>query len=136
MATAREKELEARLERLEAALRQFGWQPPAEERPEHPPDFIDHTSPEAAAFKGLVILESEDEADRRVVYQSSKTGRLYCLEDERRALFYCPGIPLADAVYVVLREKVGDYEAGRPPIPENAPPMWTPTPQPFAGIGV
>ena len=53
---------------------------------------------------------------------------MYCLEDERAALTHCPGMSREDAVYTVLREKVGEFESGPPEIPENAPTMWTPTP--------
>jgi len=123
------KELEAQVKQLKDVLKQAGLI--VEQRSNLPEDRLDYIapgSPEHAQFIGLVLLDSPEDADRRTVYTSRKTGRLYCLEDERAALHYCPGMGREDAVYTILREKVSTFENCEPVIPEDAPTMWTPEP--------
>ena len=131
------KELEAKVEQLEAFLAQLGLAvQQSSDLPEERPDYIAHGSPAHAAFIGLVPLDDPADADGRVTYTSRETGRVYCLEDELGILRYYPGIDPEKAALVVPRQKVGAFEGGVPPVPENAPSLWTPTPTPFAGIGV
>ena len=130
MATAKEKALEDRLQQVEALLRQAGLTaPPVQsDDPKDRPDYIGYGTPEHATFIGLILVTDPEEADGRTVYTSRQTKQMYCLEDERVALTYCPGMSREDAVYTTLREKVGEFEAGEPPISERAPTMWTPDP--------
>ena len=125
------KELETRVRQLEALLAQVGLSaeaaPPA--APEERADYIAFGSPEHAAFLGLILLDDEEQAEERVTYRSRATGQLYCLEDERGAMYLCPaGLTLREAATIVLREKVSAFESGPVTVPEDAPPMWTPTP--------
>ena len=134
---ATNKELEQQVNGLRAMLEQLGLQMPKMQDAADPtkrPDYMDHEGPEYAAFLGLVALGSAEEAAERVIYTSPKTGRMYCLEDEIAAMRLVPGVDPEKAALAVLRQKVNQFESGKPQVPESAPAMWTPTPNPLAGI--
>jgi hypothetical protein len=132
MATVRE--LEQQLAEMREVLASQGIVLPrrSAREPQQRADYIEHGSPEHAVYMGLVIL-SEDEieqaqADGFVVYQG-KNG-FYRLEDEIGALRLVPGIDPEKAALVVLRQKVGSFESGKPKVPETATTMFRPVVQP------
>lgn len=103
---------------------------PVSEEPEERADFIEFGSARHASLLGIIVLENLDEAGEREVYESRTTGKMYVLEDEPAALRRAPGRSIKDAVIAELRQKVAQFEAGPPPIPENAPGLWSPNPLP------
>jgi hypothetical protein len=74
------------------------------------------------------LIEVEDvdkaEADGHIVHTSPKTGTVYCLEDQVTPFMHYPD-PMQVA-RLVLQQKVSEFEAGLPPVPEGAPSMWQP----------
>ena len=125
---ATNRELESRVKQLEALLAQVGLavDSASSDLPEDRPDYIAHGSPEHAQFIGLVLLENPEDADGRTVYVSRQTEQMYCLEDEIGVMRFYPGVDPEKAIYTVLRQKVSAFEAGEPPIPENAPTLLVP----------
>jgi len=59
---------------------------------------------------------------------AGQNGQLYCLEDEIGAMRFFPGLSLDESVPVLLRQKINTYEAGKPPVFDGAPSLWTPEP--------
>ena len=131
MATTRE--LEQRLADLTALLEHSGIIVPRQSarEPQERADYIEHGSPEHAAFMGLVPLAQDEieqaETDGYVTYVGKKGH--YRLEDEIAALGLVPGVDPEKAARVVLRQKVGAFESGVPKVPENAPAMFRPVVQ-------
>jgi len=130
---ATNRELEARIKQLEAMIEQAGVFVPTRQPsgdPRDRPDFIDWGSPEYATFLGLVILKDGEDAPmgQRHILPGQITGNLYCLEDELGAMRFHPGLSLEEVVPVILRQKIGTFESGAPRVPDDAPPLWTPTP--------
>jgi len=128
MATS--KELEQRVQQLEALLERAGLAvKPRSDKPEDRPDYIEWGSKKHAAFLGLVLLEDGQEppiGQRHIL--PGKDKQLYCLEDELGAMRFYPNLSLDEVVPVVLRQKINVFESDIPPIPDNAPTMWTPEP--------
>ena len=123
MATVKEKELEARLNKLLQTLEAHGIRdpiPPAE-KAEDRADYIEFKSDKHAAFLGLVPAKPGDE--EYMTHTSPRTGDTYRLEDEITQF-----INTADPKQVAamtLRGKVNELET-EPEVPEGAPPMWRP----------
>lgn len=136
MATNRELEqevqqLRADLQRAVQIMEAAGLvQPPVSDDPRDRPDFVDFgpDSPKYAAMLGLVILEEGQEPPMGQMHIAKGQFGIYCLEDEIGAMGKYPGLSLDEAVPVILRQKINSYESGQPPVPANAPPMWTPEP--------
>ena len=131
---ATNKDLEDRVRQLEALLERAGLvAKPRSDKPEDRPDYIEWGSKKHAAFLGLVLLEDGQEpllGQRHIL--KGKDGQLYCLEDELGSMRFYPGLSLDEVVPVVLRQKINVFESDIPPIPDNAPSMWTPD---AVGIG-
>ena len=128
---ATNRELENRIKQLEAMIDQIapGATSVISDDPRERPDYIEFGSPRHAVHLGLVLLDDgENPPMQQTIILSGKKGQLYCLEDELGAMRYHPGLNLGEAVPVILRQKIGEYESGPPQIPDSAPPMWTPTP--------
>ena len=129
---ATNRELEAQVRRLTEMLERAGFaaDAPISTDPADRPDYIAFGSVEHAGIIGLVVMQEDEEPPRgqTVVLAGKIPGNLYCLEDELGAMRYHPGLSLQEVVPVILRQKIGEFEAGPPQVPENAPPMWTPTP--------
>jgi len=122
-------ELEQRVRQLEALLNRAGLvEHPRSEDPRDRADYIAFGSPEHAAFLGLVLLDEGEPTPQgqRHVIESRTTGQLYCLEDELGAMKFYPGLSLDEVAPVVLQQKINCLEGGQPPVPDNAPTMWTP----------
>lgn len=113
-----------KLARMESILRAHGFMvdeaPPVKDRA----DYIAHGSPEHATFLGLVEVQGNDNGEYQIFTGSKK--RMYRLDDELLGMKVFPGVDPEKATGALLRQKVGELEAGVPPIPETAPPMWRP----------
>lgn len=127
------KQLQARIDRLEAQLAEYlGGRVPSRVpvEPEEMPGYIGHGSPEHATFLGLIVVPEDEiveaEKDRFVLFKSRKTSKTYRLLDEITILRHYPSIDPEKAALIVLRQKVGSLESGKPQVPENAPEMWVP----------
>jgi hypothetical protein len=128
---ATNRELEARVKQLEALIEQIapGAASVPSDEPTERPDFIDFGSPRHAVHLGLILLDDgESPPMQQRIILPGKDGQLYCLEDELGVMRFHPGLTLDEAAPVILRQKIGEYEAGPPQVPDSAPPMWTPTP--------
>lgn len=97
--------------------------------PKDRPDYIEHGSPKHAQFLGLVLVDEADDPTGYVTYQSRDTGRTYRLADEIGVLTHYPGTDPAQAALMILRQKIGELESGKPQAPANAPSMWVPVDQ-------
>jgi hypothetical protein len=119
-------ELQTEIAWMRGSLKQAGLLP--KEKLDHEPDYIPHGSPQHATMLGLVEVTDLDQAKKDVytLYTSPRTGKVYRLEDEIRALQYVPGVEPEKAMLVVLRQKVNGLESGAPQVPANAPPMFNP----------
>lgn len=122
------KDLELRIQQLEALLERAGIAVRAtSDEPQDRADYIEFGSPEHAAFLGLVLLEDGQKPPSGQRYiLPGPSGQLYCLEDELGAMRFYPGLSLDEAAPVILQQKINCLESGPPPIPANAPTMWTP----------
>ena len=124
---ATNKQLQAELDAIKQLLGRYGITAPRTiaQTPEERADYIGFGTPEHAIFVGLVELEGEDDpqARGRLTHISLNTGRVYMLEDE-----VTPFMPFPDPMQVaalVLRQKVSEFEKGKPPIYKGAPPLQT-----------
>lgn len=127
------KELQAQIDQLTNVVRQLGGGHLLQDEQESgpPPGFIEHGSPEHATFLGLIEVSPDDiervvEQDKTIVYKSHATGTYYRLQDEIGLLRHYPGIDPEKAALIVLRQKVGVLESGKPEAPKNAPSLWRP----------
>lgn len=133
------KELEAQVaalsEQLAYLTQQLGIPAPRTiaERPEDRADYIEFGSPEHAAFLGLVEIETDglekSKEDGWIIYQSAKSDRYFRLEDQVTGYITYPDP--AQVARLVLQQKVGSLESGKPPIPSYAPSLWVPVDQPL-----
>lgn len=115
-----------RLARMEGILRSHGFMVDDEVATsvEDRADYIAHGSPEHATFLGLVEVQGNGNGEYQTFTGSKK--RAYRLDDELLGMKVFPGVDPEKATSALLRQKVGELEAGVPPIPETAPPMWRP----------
>lgn len=122
---ATNSELQARLTALEAMLDRLGIRLPAEaaQKPEDRADYIAFGSPEHATFLGIVEVD-EGGIDGFITYTSQDSDKTYRLVDEVTPFMHYPDPQ--QVARLVLRQKVGCFEAGPPEIPVSAPPMWVP----------
>lgn len=92
-------------------------------------DYIEHGSEEHAIFLGLVQVHEEDIEDatknKYILYESPLTGITWRLEDEVSPFMAFPDPE--KIARLTLRQKVSSLEAGKPPIPDNAPSLLVPS---------
>lgn len=133
---ATNKELEQQIAELRTALASALGLPlsPAVTDPTERADYVPFGSARHATLLGLIPLDSTEEAAERLIYESPLSHKLYCLEDEPSAIRMFPGIDPDKSIPLLLRQKVTAFESGAPSVPDDALPMWTPTPDPMAGI--
>ena len=126
------KELEAQIRELRAVMEAQGIRVAAGEAEEigPPPDFVEYGSPQHAALLGLVLVEEGDDTSDFFTYTSPASGRTFRLADEYEPARTFPAMDPEKSARIVLRQKVGSLESGRPPIPEHAPTMWKPRDMP------
>lgn len=86
-------------------------------------DYIKHGSPDHATFLGLVEVQGDNGDYQTFTGAQDKTWRL---DDELRGMRMFPGVDPEKATSALLRSLVGELEAGKPSIPNTAPPMWRP----------
>ena len=124
MASVKEKELEARVRELEQALniRRAAKLAPGEPRPDH----IEFGSPQHAALLGLVEVADNEDTTDHATYTSPSSEKVYRLADEYEPARTFPAMDPEKSVRIILKQKVGSLESGRPPIPDHAPTMWKP----------
>lgn len=128
------KELQEQIDQLMDIVERLGGGKflPQERQDRGPPlDFIEHGSDKHVQFLGLIEVQEKDvkqavEEDHYVIYKSRATGRYFRLQDEIGLLRHYPGIDPEKAALVVLRQKIGSLESGKPRAPENAPSLWVP----------
>ena len=123
------KELQTQIETLQAQLQAAGLLPRirvAVDRPEDRPDYIPFGSDKHMTFLGLVQVTDPAKAKEigYTVYTSPTTGDHYRLQDEIAPVNLYRGVDPDKAILLVLRQKVGQFEAGAPRIPEDAPPTF------------
>jgi hypothetical protein len=125
MAT-RIEQLETQLERLTGLLRAHGLiAPTVARRDEDRADYIAFGSEQHMALLGIVEV-GPDEKDDYITHEGAG-GKVYRLVDEVTGYmhFHDP----RQAAKLTLRQKVGELEAGPPPVPSYADaPLWTPEP--------
>ena len=128
------KELEKRLADTVALLAHYGIVAPNQStrEPQKRADYIEHGSPEHAAYIGLIPLAQDEVARAKVSGYTTYKGEkgTYRLEDEIGAAHLLPGTDPEKAALFVLRQKVSTFESGKPQVPANAPPMFRPVAQP------
>lgn len=122
------KELEAQVAELRQLLAARGITlPQAQDAGEGPrPDRVEFGSPEHAALLGLVEVVNDEDTEGYSTFTSPGSGRTYRLLDEYEPVRLFPAMDPEKAAKVILRQKVGELEAGAPPVPEGAPALWTP----------
>lgn len=120
--------MQSEIDALKRTLAGLGLPVPVSEplRPEDRADYIGYGTPEHAAFLGLVEVHDASESVGEATYTSPKTGKVYRLEDSITPFLSYPDPQ--QIARLVLRQKVNELEAGPPPVPENAPPMFVPSP--------
>ena len=125
MATAREKELEARIARLESAIGRVMPVPVAEsDDPTMRPDYIEFGSEEHLAWLGLVRVENAT-VDNLAGFDTIKGAKgEYRLVDPLGP--YGGSHDPKQAAMIALRGKVDVFEAGPPKVHARAPEMWYP----------
>jgi len=125
MVTAREKELEARIARLEAAVGRVMPVPVEEsDDPTMRPDYIEFGSDEHLAWLGLVRMDNPtiDELGGFATVEGAKGT--YRLVDPIGP--YGGSYDPQQAAMLALRGKVAVFEEGPPKVHERAPEMWYP----------
>ena len=130
------KQLQEQIDQLMDVVQRLGggrFLPQMEREQGPPPDFIEHGSDKHTQFLGLVEVPEPDldqaiKEDQYTVYKSRTTGRYFRLQDEISLLRDYPGIDPEKAALVVLRQKIGSLESGKPKAPANAPTLWKPPP--------
>lgn len=124
-------DLEARIRELEQVLDARGIRAPAGVAEEGPrPDYVEFGSDQHAALLGLVEVKDGDDASDYFTYASPASGRIFRLSDEYEPARTFPAMDPEKSARLLLRQKVGSLESGRPPIPEHAPEMWKPRDMP------
>lgn len=124
MAT-RMEQLEAQLAQLTGLLQAHGILAP---RPavsdKERADYIEFGSEQHMALLGVAYVEKGEEG--QYITHQGASGKLYRLVDEVTGFvhFHDP----KQVAALTLRQKVGELEAGPPPVPASAPPLWTPEP--------
>ena len=131
---ATQKQMQAQIDRLETQLAVLlgSRATPTPTDPADMPGYIEHGSAKHATFLGLIVVpESEIESakeDQYILCKGHETGTVYRLLDEITILRHYPSIDPSKAAMIVLRQKVGELESGKPEVPETAPQMWRPAP--------
>jgi hypothetical protein len=121
------KELEARIRELERVMAAQGIRAPVQATEAGPrPDYVEFGSPAHAALLGLVEVKEGDDASDFFTYTSPASNRTFRLADEYEPVRNFPAMDPEKAARVILRQKVGELEAGPPAVPEGAPDLWTP----------
>ena len=93
--------------------------------PEDRADYVEYGSPTHAALLGIIIVDDLDQAAEDGYYTAKgSNGTYYRLEDQVSPFMQYPDP--AQVAKLTLRQKVSTLESGKPPIPEDAPPMWRP----------
>lgn len=111
---------------MQDLLRQHGIVGPREPgEPVTQTDYIEHGSPEHAAFLGLVPVNGDERDKLFTHYTSQKTGNVYRLEDELAAAAMYSALDTDKAIMLVLRQKVNELE-NKPEVPADALPMFQP----------
>ena len=125
-------ELEAQIRELRAVMEAAGIRVPAgataEEGPR--PDYVAFGSDQHAALLGLVEVKNGEDASDYFTYTSPASARTWRLSDEYEPARTFPAMDPEKSARLLLRQKVGSLESGRPPIPEHAPTMWKPRDMP------
>lgn len=121
--------LQAQVATLQRTLEQNGIRAPLPQiqRGEDRADYIAFGSKEHAAFLGLIQIKEGQTGDF-LTYKSETSGTIWRLEDEVTPFMTFPDPKQVAAL--VLRQKVSELEAGAPPVPTDAPPMWQPADEP------
>jgi hypothetical protein len=133
-----DKETKSRLDRIERTLAGLAKtvagvgptlvQVDRKRKPEEDPNYIAHGSDAHAALLGLVEVtkaNAEDVERLNYVTLQSADGRTWHLADEEAAIqCYSNAMEPKTAIARVLRQKLNVLEAGKPPIPEDAPPPY------------
>jgi len=129
---ATNKELEAKIDRLEQLLASRGISekplPQGAIPPEERSDYIKHGSPEHAVYLGLALVEDVEEAKKNLltVYTSSGSGKSYRLVDELGAARLMLPLEPSKGILMILREKVSSFESGPPKPFAGAPARFIP----------
>lgn len=123
---AKLEDLQNEIAVLRGLLAQAGIIQNRAQRKQEQTDYVEYGSTRHAAFLGIVEVDDIEQAmrDGYTVYTSVSTKKTWRLEDEIGILKNYPGIDPSKAALLVLRQKVATFEAGKPPIPANAPPMY------------
>ena len=126
------KQLEARIRELEQVMAAQGIRLPAgaTEEAGPAPDYVEFGSPEHAALLGLVEVAEGDDVSDFFTYTSPASGRTFRLADEYEPARTFPAMDPEKSARIILRQKVGSLESGRPTVPEHAPEMWKPRDMP------
>ena len=92
------------------------------------PDYIEFGSDKHRIFLGLVEVPDVEAAkqDGWTVYTSPTTEKSYHLSDEVAAVQRGRGMDSDKAILFELRQKVGEFEQGKPGIPDWATEIFTP----------
>ena len=131
--TTREEQLEQQLAETTAQMQQMmeylkgmGFNPPQPQAEDvKRKDYIGFGTPEHASFLGIHLVDDEGTlVDGDITFRSSRTKDLYRLIDPIQAFIHYPDPE--QAAVLTLRQKVACFEAGPPPVPPDAPPLWVP----------
>ena len=114
------------IQQLKDVLRAHGIvvDPEVEKSIENRADHVEHGSPGHAVFLGLVEVQGDGNGDYQTF--TGAQDKTWRLDDELRGMKLYPGVDPEKATHAVLRQLVNELEAGVPPIPDTAPPMWRP----------
>ena len=118
---ATNKELEKEIKELKAMVAKFTGTPVERDPDTKDPNYMAFGSVEHMGLLGLGLVEAGEEKDYITFVGKKGTYRL--LDEVNSFLSYPDPTRVAQ---LVLRQKVGEFESGPPPIPENAPSLWEP----------
>lgn len=125
---ATNKELEQRVAELENLLARRGIVAPPgrvdEGTESH--NYVPFGSERHAVLLGILPVEDVEKAKlyEYYVYTSPTTGKSYRLEDQVTQFMHYPDP--AQVARLVLQQQVSVFEAGPPPPPDGALPLWNP----------
>ena len=125
---ASNKELEQRVAELENLLARRGIVAPPgrvdEGTESH--NYVPFGSERHAVLLGILPVEDVEKAKEYeyYVYTSPTTGKSYRLEDQVTQFMHYPDP--AQVARLVLQQKINVFEAGPPPPPDGALPLWNP----------